>query len=310
MEPDYWLELDRNYVPSIAHRRMLFEKHGTDVLSSPHSDTDQALKELMEMALQFLCSRYPRQFVWKRRTRKFYNAILDEWTDLQAVEPLEVLLRHIPEDFAVMIKDRQSGRYHFKAGVVISAQGWNLATKLGMDLETLHRPVPGYERLQLSMDRFFSRCPPEKPIQRGAWSLEIDQPLYMPPGDPHEQLRAVQDARYTIDRVHLRVDWQTLRRLPLSGAMVLNFKTIFTPVPRLRHEPYIPSLLLKILREGDRKIMQYIGTWHVEHIVIPALQAYEDAQTAENTIQKGWEPQTLADSPFFPGWRTRRPEWH
>lgn len=26
--------------------------------------------------------------------------------------------------------------------------------------------------------------PTEKPIQRGSWGLEVDQPLYMPPGKP------------------------------------------------------------------------------------------------------------------------------
>lgn len=36
---------------------------------------------------------------------------------------------------------------------------------------------------------YFAKKPTDKAIQRGSWGLEIDQPLFMPPGDPHEQHR-------------------------------------------------------------------------------------------------------------------------
>lgn len=109
------------------------------------------------------------------------------------------------------------------------------------------------------------------------------------------------------DRIHLRVDWQTLRRLPLSGAIVFNFKALFTPISDFRHEPYIPSLVLKVLTEGDRKIMEYKDTWHTEHVAIPTLEQYKKEQEEDGIIEKDWEVATLADSPFFPGWED---QWH
>ena len=58
----------------------------------------------------------------------------------------------------------------------------------------------------------------------------------MPPGDPHEKYREVQfpETELPLSRIHLRVDWQTLRRLPLSGAIIFNFKALFTPVEDFR----------------------------------------------------------------------------
>jgi hypothetical protein len=129
----------------------------------------------------------------------------------------------------------------------------------------------------------------------------------MPPGDPHEKHRKVQHSDLTIDRCNLRVDWQTLRRLPLSGAIVFNFKALFTAIPEFRDEPYIPTLLLKILREGKRNLMEYKNTWHVEHVVIPALQEYEREQKEKGLMEKDWEPHTLEESPWFPGWEGK---WH
>jgi Protein of unknown function (DUF3445) len=129
----------------------------------------------------------------------------------------------------------------------------------------------------------------------------------MPPGDPHEKHREVQHADLTISRCNLRVDWQTLRRLPLSGGVVFNFKALFTPVEYFRDEPYIPSIILKVLREGKKSLMQYKNTWHTEHVVIPALEEYEKEQKEQGLIEADWEVHTLQESPFYAGWEDK---WH
>lgn len=149
---------------------------------------------------------------------------------------------------------------------------------------------------------YFAKMPTDKPIQRASWGLEIDQPLYMPPGHPHEAYRSTQTANLALSRCHLRVDWQTLRRLPLSGSVVFNFKALFTPVADFRAEPYIPGLVLKLLNEGKRNLMEYKNTWHVEHVVKPALAAWHEEQVERGLVPEGWEPHTLEESPWFPGW--------
>jgi hypothetical protein len=149
--------------------------------------------------------------------------------------------------------------------------------------------------------------PLSKPIQRGSWGLEVDQPLYMPPGHPHEQYRDFQSSDLTLDRCHLRVDWQTLRRLPLSGAIVFNFKALFTPVSEFRDEPYIPAIINKVLTEGKRSILEYKNTWHVEHVCVPALKEWEQEQVEKGLVPENWQVRTLEDAPWFPGWQEK---WH
>jgi len=129
----------------------------------------------------------------------------------------------------------------------------------------------------------------------------------MPPGDPHEKYRDFQSPDVDISRCHLRVDWQTLRRLPLSGAIVFNFKALFTPVAEFRDEPYVPSILLKVLKEGKENLMKYKNTWHVEHAVLPALEEYQKEQEEKGMIEKNWEVNTLDESPWFPNWKEK---WH
>ena len=149
--------------------------------------------------------------------------------------------------------------------------------------------------------------PANRPIQRGSWGIEVDQPLFMPPGDPHEQHRLQQDPALALDRLHLRVDWQTLRRLPLSGAIVFNFKGVFTPLLEFRDEPFVPALVNKVLRHGKQAIMQYKNTWHTEHVALPALAQWAEEQASNGMVPVGWEVETLAESPMYPGWEHK---WH
>lgn len=312
MEPDWWLEVENTYIERVAQRKALYAEHGKKVLDYlPGSEL--ACKELMEMCLQFYCARYPTSFSLSADKKTFHNGLLKDDTDLTAMHPLNVLLNNVPEDFAITLRNEVDGQYYFRAGVICSSLGWNVSTKIGMCLKEIHKPIPDYkEKMSFSMDRYFSKLPTSTPIQRGSWGLEIGQPLFMPPGHPHEQLRTVQQETLDVSECHLRVDWQTLRRLPLSAAVVFNFKALYTPVPEFRDEPYVPALLLKILREGKQSLMQYKGTWHVEHVCIPALEAYATDQVAKGLVLPSdghdhWVIETLKESPWFPGWEEK---WH
>lgn len=267
-----------------------------------------ASKELMEMCLEFLCARYPQYFRIEKAAMIFHNGLLNNTTDLKTTEPLHVLLNNVPEDFAIMLRHPDTGIYSFRSGVICSSLGWNVGSKIGLKLHEIHAPIPDYkEKMQFSMDRYFSKKPTDKAIQRGSWGLEIDEPMFMPPGDPHEQLRDAQDPEHTLDRCHLRVDWQTLRRLPLTGAVVFNFKAVFTPVEEFRDEAYIPALLLKVLREGKKSLMEYKNTWHTEHVVIPAMETFAKEQIDRGLVERDWDAHTLEESPFYPGWEEK---WH
>jgi hypothetical protein len=154
MEPDWWLEVESTYVERIRERQGLLAEHGEAVLQAlPGSEL--ACKELMEMALQFLCARYPQYFKLDKENMVFHNGILKTDTDLKATPPLHVLFNNIPEDFAIMLRDEKTGFYLFRAGIICSSLGWNVASKIGMRLHEIHAPIPDYkEKMQFSMDRY------------------------------------------------------------------------------------------------------------------------------------------------------------
>jgi hypothetical protein len=313
LEPDWWLEIGKEYIAQINERKELYRVYGKKLLDYlPGSEL--ACKELMELCLQFYCARYPKHFSLSTDKKTFHNGILHEDTDIKSMHPLMVLLNNIPEDFAIVLRNENDGMYYFRAGLVCSSLGWNVGTKIGMQLREIHKPIPDYkDKMQFSMDRYFSKMPTNAPIQRGSWGLEIGTPLFMPPGDPHEKYRETQTEGLKIEDCNLRVDWQTLRRLPLSGGVVFNFTALFTPVQEFRDEPYIPALLVKIMKEGKKSLMEYKNTWHVEHVCIPELEKYMEEQVANGLVrpddpsQDSWTVATLQESPYFPGWKEK---WH
>lgn len=311
MQSDWWLEIDNEYVDKINQRKALYEQHGSKLLAYlPGSEL--VCKELMEMCLQFYCARYPAYFSISADKHVFHNKLLSEDTDIKSMHPLQVLLNNVPEDFGIVLRDHENGLYYMRAGVICSSLGWNVGTKIGLSLGAIHNTtVPDYkEKMDWSMNKYFSKLPTSEPIQRGSWGLEAGKPLFMPPGDPHEKLREVQDPDLKIEDCNLRVDWQTLRRLPLSGGIVFNFTALFTPVQEFRDEAYVPALLIKILREGKQNLMDYKNTWHVEHVVLPELERYATEQVRNGMVKpdKGhatWQEATLAEDPYFPGWEEK-----
>lgn len=114
-----------------------------------------------------------------------------------------------------------------------------------------------------------------------------------------------QDPNLRVDDCYLRVDWQTLRRLPLSGAIVFNFKAFFTPVTELRDEPGIPALLATILKNSKKDLLVYKKTPVIEHVLIPLFEEWKREQEAAGLVVKDWDVTTLEDSPFFQGWEEK-----
>ncbi|KAE8412443.1 hypothetical protein BDV36DRAFT_304839 [Aspergillus pseudocaelatus] len=254
----------------------------------------------------FLCARYPHYFQLLDDQSILRNDILGTETDLRLIHPLHVLLNNVPEDFAIMLRDPETGEYFLRAGIICSSLGWSLGLKLGKCIDEIHEPVPDYgEKLQFSMNRFFAKMPTDRLIQRGSWGIEIDQPIHMPPGDPIALRHETQDSNIALGRYHLRVDWQTLRRLPVSAAVVFSFKVLFTPVTQFQNEPYIPSLFLKNYREAKPNLLKHKNIWHTEATILPALELWEREQKEQGIIPEDWQPATLDDYPYYPGWKER-----
>lgn len=152
-EPDFWIELEKNYFERLEQRKQLWKQHGTDVLNyNPGSEL--ACRELMEMVLQYVCIRYSRHFALEESNSIFVNRLLKTRTPVNSQHPLHILFDNIPEDFAIMLRSEEDGMYYLKAGFICSSIGWTFGTHNNRQLRAIHTEVNDYEeKMSKSMDR-------------------------------------------------------------------------------------------------------------------------------------------------------------
>lgn len=309
-DPDWWVELEQNYFETMAARQELLKKHA-DLVFFTDPGSELACRELMEMLVQFICKRYPQHFHLKNNNTVLYNGLLNTETDLLTTPPLKVVFMNIPEDYAMVLRNEQDGFYYLRAAMVCSSVGWDIGMNRGKQLRRIHDHVPDYaEKMAFSMDRYFAKMAVEQPVQRCSWSLEDHAPLFSSPRMDEKWERsafAENTEALTIEHVKLRCDYQTLRRLPLSAAVVFNFKAVFTPITDIRDEPFIPALLLKILQEAKENLLTYKMVEHVRQVTMKACEQWAQEQVDKGIVPKDWEAGTLDESPYFKGWEEK---WH
>ncbi|KAF7799082.1 hypothetical protein EIP86_010312 [Pleurotus ostreatoroseus] len=140
------------------------------------------------------------------------------------------------------------------------------------------------------MTRFFRRMPLDKPVVRTNYSFQrVARPEAADARDPHELawartmkgdedvdagepgfLRAeaspyVEDSEEAgngseaLDPacVRLRVERQTLRRLPKTGAIVFTIRVYLTPIEELAKEPGIPGRMASAIRSWPDDVARY-----------------------------------------------------
>jgi len=138
--------------------------------------------------------------------------------DQSAAELLQQMTHWVPDDICVLQLDSASDEYQLTAASVCSPGLWHPATKLQRSLARIHAPVPNFAaRLGPAVARVFQRLRAGNAVVRFNWSLQGDTALNrQPPTEP------VIDAATPL---FLRIERQTLLRLPDTGAMIFLIRT-------------------------------------------------------------------------------------
>ncbi|HUQ38768.1 MAG TPA: DUF3445 domain-containing protein [Acidimicrobiales bacterium] len=208
IDPVDWLEVDEDTPPQLAERARIIDEHHDDVVVRLGSaEALVAVTELRDQVRRHLAL-----------------------TTTPAVDPLLEVGLAIADDVCLLDADT----HVVMAGVVCFANRWRLTDKLGLPLIGVHAPVPGYaDDLAAKVERVLHRLGPQVVLERRNWGVLDDPTLHQPKaGAPVEGI-TVGDAG---DRLWARVERQTLRRLPSTGAVVFTIRTRQVPLRRLGDE--------------------------------------------------------------------------
>lgn len=109
-------------------------------------------------------------------------------------------------------------------------------------------PEIDQEKLEMSMERFFVKLAVDKPVVRNNYFVQVVpeggdsgeelawSTLTLGPEDAYRHDRARSKRGVRAEGLRLRTERQTLRRLPLSGAIVFTIRTYMVRVDEIRGE--------------------------------------------------------------------------
>jgi hypothetical protein len=221
-----WIEIDQRFAVELALRRELLDRRRGEVLAAlPESAAGQG--EVLELLLEHLPERFPAHY--RRSNGAILNLVSGERFEVAAwgEAPLELAGRLVQDDLCLL----QPGEHGYRlvAGVLCFPAHWRLSDKLGRPLDVVHEPVPGFgERLAPTVERFFVNLQAGRPAWRANWSLVDTPERFLPP--EHRKAGRTLDAARAGETLWLRVERQTLRRLPRSGDVLFGIRTYVEPL--------------------------------------------------------------------------------
>ena len=185
------------------------------------------------------------------------------------VEPLRQLSEIVEEDF--MLLQELDGVMRITASANAYSSSGRLVSAVGQTVHWAHIPVPMLsEKLGGRIDRVLSSVHEDTPCERFNWQVTPMATLFFP-DDPHRAnanaMHAVLDALgrepgSAGELLFIRVERQTLSRLPDSRAVAFSLHTYSDPLSVLAAEPQGARSMLRLL-EGYSE-----SRWHYSEMDI------------------------------------------
>ena len=311
LDMDHWLDMDKYYQHYIDEKKRIRLTYGKENFDCLPEGYDAAV-ELMETVVDHMILRYPLLFTvlkngeWTKQGKIIKNEITQEVLDMTKPlkqDPLVYVSKLAKEDFYVVKRNESDGKHYLVAAAVPFPGGsFGINQKIGRNLDVIHTDVPYYEtKLKKSMERWFEKMRPEDPVERASWyitwdtKLKVNNIYQVPEFKPNLDL----EIKDTDPReFNVRVERQTLRRLPKSQAIIFTNHPVFYSIEEMKDEPMIPSLLKKILYEGPEDILKYKNFQKIRDHLSPYLDSLIKRQLELGIINEDTPLKTQPNYPF------------
>lgn len=227
-----WIDVDGNLAAYLAEKDRLRVAHPADTFVA-EAGTEDAQAEVLDLLVEHLPRRFPAIY---RRDGDAVTIVPTRTTvALGATPPLLAAARLVQEDL-VLMRRGESG-WRLAAGSLSFPSSWRLTEKFGRPIHEVHAPVPGFgadTRNNELIARMFDHLQPRIPVLRWNWSIYNDANLYHPEdSEGHRRFGAGERA----ENVFLRVERQTLRKLPRTGDILFTIRIYVDPLETLERQP-------------------------------------------------------------------------
>lgn len=269
LDLDSWIEVDEHLQPYLAEKRRLYADI-PDKVFVEEAGTRDAQREVLEMLGQHLTAKFPETY---RRTAAGIEVVdaagnlAGSTTASFSNAPLVAASLLVQEDLILMRRDDSGWR--LAAGSLCFPSSWSLIEKFGRPLQQIHAPVPGFGPGTRSADlinRMFNGLQGQA-VERYNWSIQADDALYHPLSNVERIDRASnRPTRFPDGDVNahafIRVERQTLRKLPVSRDILFTIRIHLDPLKVLARHPDRATLAASFaaqLQALDQAQLDYKG---------------------------------------------------
>ena len=228
LDPARWIEPDAELDRYLGEKRSLAASRLTDVFRATE-DSLPAQEECLAALVAHLKACHPQ--------------LLD---DAIPTDPgLPPLLRAgllVQDDLVIMMR-RETG-WHIAAAHLSFPSSWSLAEKFDRPMEEVHEHVPGFEagtRNAAMINRIFDNLAPGHPAERFNWSINWQEKLFHPETGGNDAAEP--------DAAVIRVERQTLSKLPETGAIVFTIRIYLDAVTLFKRHPEGRHLALALAEQ-------------------------------------------------------------
>jgi hypothetical protein len=290
---DNLFDIDEHYIAECRERALVLAHDPKRCQAMPHMMSAQW--DTLELLMENLAADYPEHFAlardgnawhWTNRALGIEQHFVFGDAGTLPCEPLEYIGRQMQGDLT--LQDQREDNLFMDAGMVTCQADWSLEFDLGMKFHEWHGPVPlAHEQgvfdraLEFLLNLQFGR-----PVRRLNWTMTINPRMDTSP----EQYPHWGPDRTTITpenvgrRVHLRVELQSLFRLPRSNAVLFGIRCYLISLEELATIPKWSRRLHRVLQTLPPELVEYKGLTRFRDTAIDWLAQRDDgAPTSAGT---------------------------
>ncbi|HTK08576.1 MAG TPA: DUF3445 domain-containing protein [Ktedonobacteraceae bacterium] len=298
LNPELIIEVDRaHYQAELALKADLLAEDHDYYVQAP-TETLPLQWEVLELILPLMARRYPAYFTltvtgqcwhWQNKLLEDESTFRLGETETLALSPLDWLGRQVQEDLLLLKEDTTNGM-PLVAGHLCFPNDWCLEDKMGQSFLSIHQPVPLFaEQIGRSSQLLLERLKIGRPVWRTNWAFKGSSRLNLTPRFAEEQRQSNQQITATTigERCFLRMERQTLSRLPHTRGILFTVHTYQAPLMEEVHNPEQVQRMLTILQTTPDAMMRYKNiAGFYEHLIAYLQQQLPVSQVAQRDSKR------------------------
>ncbi len=229
MVPEEWIEVDTALPAYLDEKERLQTLH-PDKVFVEESDSHASQQEVLDSLAGYLPATYPNTYRRIDQSIEIIPAARLIKLNQAGTPPLLLASKLVQEDLVIMRKGENGWR--LAAASLSFPSSWSLLDKFGKPMHEIHAPVPGFgagTRNAGLIERMFDNLQPANPVKRFNWSIYSDGELYHPPASGERNANP--------DHAFIRVERQTLRKMPISRDILFTIRICLDPLSTLAAQP-------------------------------------------------------------------------